>query len=104
MQALTDTTTPSRSEQQAGQTHPAATNLASSWARGRREVTPWAYPRLRALAAIRLTVGFFLVGVGALCLSHSHDGYAAIALVGAAVTLSIGVMDGTAARSARPRG
>jgi hypothetical protein len=104
MYALKDNTTPSQSEPMADQTHPAASNLARKWAHGRRQITPWAYPHLRALAAIRLAVGLFLVGLGATFLAQSHDGYAAIALAGAALTLSIGVMDGTAARSARPRG
>jgi hypothetical protein len=103
MYALKDNTTPSQNEQMADQTHPAASNLARKWAQGRRQITPWAYPHLRGLAVIRLTVGLFLASLGGLFLSQSHDGYAAIALAGAVLTASIGVMDGTAARSARPR-
>ncbi|HUB38534.1 MAG TPA: hypothetical protein VMA72_06765 [Streptosporangiaceae bacterium] len=102
MQALTDNTTPG--EQLTGQAHPAASNLASSWAHGRRRITPWAYPYLSALSAVRITVGLFLLGLGALFLSLSHDGYAAVVLVGAALCLSIGFLDGAAARSAHPRG
>ena len=103
MSGVKDNTTAWRSEQVADPRHPAASNLASIWAQGRRQITPWAYRYLPALAAVRITVGLFLVGLGALFLSQSHDGYAAIALAGAALTLSIGFLDGTAARSARPR-
>jgi hypothetical protein len=102
MFALKDNTTPSRPEQVADPVHPAR-NLASAWAQGRRRITPWAYPYLGALAAVRITVGLFLVGLGATFLSHSHGVDAAIVLVGAALTLSIGLLDGNAARSAPPR-
>jgi hypothetical protein len=103
MHALKDNTTPTRPERVADSTHPAAGNLASIWAEGRRRITPWAYQYLPALAAVRLAVGLFLVGLGALFLSHGHDGYAAIVLVGAALNLTIGYLDGIAARSVRPR-
>ncbi len=103
MHAPTDTTTPSRSEQVTDPTHPPASNLISIWARGRRQITPWAYPRLRALAAIRFIVGIFLVGVGAVLLSHGHSGLAAVPLAGAALLFSIAYLDFTVARSAPPR-
>jgi hypothetical protein len=103
MSALKDNIAPSPVEQAADPTQRAASSLASSWAHGRRRITPWAYPYLGALAAVRLTVGLFLVGLGALFLSDNHDRYAAIVLAGAALTLSIGILDGTAARSAHPR-
>ena len=103
MPALKDNSTPSQYEQLAGPTHAPASSLATSWAQGRRRITPRAYPYLRALAAVRLTVGLFLVGVGAVCLSHDHSGYAAIALAGAALCISIGCLDGAAARSVHPR-
>jgi hypothetical protein len=100
MHAPNDNTTPSRFEQAVDPTHPPARNLVAIWARGRRQITPWAYPRLRALAAIRFTVGIFLVGLGALTLSHGHDGWAAIQLAGAALLFSIAYLDITVARSA----
>ena len=103
MFALKDNTTPSRREQVANPEHPDARNLASAWAQARRRFTPWAYPYLRALAVVRLTVGLFLVVLGALFLFHSRAVDAAIVLVGAALLLSIGFLDGNAARSAPPR-
>jgi hypothetical protein len=83
--------------------HPPASNLVAAWARGRRQVTPWAYPRLRALGAIRLAVGIFLTVLGALLISHGHDGWAAVPFAGAALNLAIGSLDTTAARYAAPR-
>jgi hypothetical protein len=100
MHAPDDNTAASRSEQAADPTHPPARNLLAIWARGRRQLTPWAYPRLRALAAVRFTVGIFLVGLGALTLSHGHDEWAAIQLAGAALVFSIAGLDIAVARSA----
>jgi hypothetical protein len=103
MRALNDTATPSRSEQVADPTHPPASKLTSNWARGRRQITPWAYPHLRALAAVRFTIGIFLVGLGTLMLSHGHSGLAAVPLAGAALLFSIAYLDFTVARSTPPR-
>jgi hypothetical protein len=99
MRAPYDTTTPSRSEQVADPTRPPARNVASIWARGRRQITPWAYPRLRALAAVRFAVGIFLVGLSALMLSRGNSGWVALPLAGAALNLSIAYLDITVARS-----
>jgi hypothetical protein len=96
MQALTDNTT----QRTAGPAHRPASNLASSWAQGRRRMTPWAYPHLRALGATRLAIGIFLTGLGALLISQGHDGWAAIPLAGAVLHFSIGGLDMTAARTA----
>ena len=101
MYAPNDNTAPARSEQAADPTLPPARNLVAIWARGRREITPWAYPRLRALAAVRFTVSTFLVGLAALLLIHGHDGLAAIPLAGAVLNFSIAYLDITAARPAR---
>jgi hypothetical protein len=98
MSALTDYSTSPQRDQA-----PGPIGMASSWAQGRRRITPWAYPYLGALSAVRLTVGLFLLGLGALFLSQDHGGSAAIALVGAAACLSIGYLDGAAARSVHPR-
>jgi hypothetical protein len=103
MQASTHNTTASRSEQIADLTGPPAGNLVAIWTRGRRRITPWAYPRLRALAAVRFVVGIFLTGLGALMLSHGHDGWAPIPLAGAVLVFSIACLDMAAARSAAPR-
>jgi len=83
--------------------HPPASNLATAWARGRRQHTPWAYPHLRALGALRLTIGLFLAGVGAVLIAHGHDGWAAVPFAGAALHFAIGSLDMTAACSAAPR-
>ena len=99
MRAPNDTTTPSRSEQVADPMHPPARNVVSIWARGRRQITPWAYPRLRALAAVRFAVGIFLVGLSALMLSRGNSGWVALPLAGAALNLSIAYLDITVARS-----
>jgi hypothetical protein len=101
MHAPNDNTASPRSEQAADLTHPPARSLVTIWARGRRQITPWAYPRLRALAAVRFSVGIFLVGLAAVLLLHGHDGLAAIPLAGAALNLSIASLDITAARPAR---
>jgi hypothetical protein len=103
MHALKDSIAPRQCEQVIGPTHRPPSNLVSIWARGRRQITPWAYPHLRALAATRLAVGAFLVVLGALLLSHGHSGWAVIPLAGAALNLSIGGLDMTAAHSAPPR-
>ena len=103
MQALTDNTTPRPREQVAGPTHRPASNLASSWARGRRRITPWAYPHLRALGATRLAIGIFLTVLGALLIAHGHAGWAAIPLAGAALHFSIGGLDMSAAGTASAR-
>jgi hypothetical protein len=100
MHALNDNTAISRSDQAAEQTHRPARNLVAIWARGRREITPWAYPRLRVLAAVRFIVGIFLVALAALTLSRGHDDWAAIQLAGAALLFSIASLDMTAARYA----
>jgi hypothetical protein len=98
MRAPADTITSSPSEQP--QPHPPAGHLVSAWTRGRRQFTPWAYPRLRALAAVRFAVGIFLTVLGALTISYGHDGWAALVLVGAALNFSIASLDITAARFA----
>jgi hypothetical protein len=103
MHAPNDKTTLSRSEQVADPTYPPASNLASIWARGRRQITPWAYPRLRALAAVRFTVSIFLVSLGAVMLFRGHHGWAAVPLAGAALNFSIAYLDITVARSASLR-
>jgi hypothetical protein len=103
MYTPTDTTTPPRSEQVASRTHPSASKLVSAWARGRRQYTPWAPPRLRLLAAVRFTVGIFLVGLATVMISHGYDGVAAVPLAGAALLFSIAGLDFAAARSASPR-
>ena len=74
MLAPNDNTAASRSERATDPTHSPASNLVSLWARGRRRITPWAYPHLRALAAVRFTVGIFLAGLGALMLSYGYSG------------------------------
>ena len=78
MHAPTVNTNPPRSGQAADPTHPTAANLVGIWARGRRRITPWAYPRMRALAAMRFAIGIFLVAVGAVLLYHGYDGWAAV--------------------------
>jgi hypothetical protein len=93
MYALKDSTT----------AHPPASNLVAIWARARRQYTPLAYPRMRALGALRLAIAIFLVGVGAVLASHGHDGWAVIPFAGAALNFLIGSLDTTAARYAPPR-
>jgi hypothetical protein len=82
---------------------PPVSTLVSSWARGRSRITPWAYPRLRVLATVRLTVGTFLVILGAVMLSGGLGGWAALPLTGAALNLSIAYLDSAAARSVAHR-
>jgi hypothetical protein len=95
--------TPTRPGQAADPTRPPASKLVSVWARGRRELTPWAYPRLRILAAVRFAVGIFLVGLGTVMFTLGHPGLAAIPLAGSALLFSIAYLDMTAARFASPR-
>lgn len=82
---------------------PPVSTLVSRWAQGRSRITPWASPRLRALAVVRLTSGAFLVILSAVMLFSGQGGWAAIPLAGAALNLSIGYLDGAAARSAAHR-
>jgi hypothetical protein len=79
---------------------PPASTLVNRWARGRSRMTPWAYPRLRALAAVRLSVGAFLVILSTVMLANGLGWVAAIPLAGAALNLSIAYLDSAAARSA----
>jgi hypothetical protein len=103
MYALEDNTTPRQCEQLAGPKYQPAGSLVSIWAQRRRRMTPWAYPRMRALGIMRLSIGAFLVVVGALLLASGHSGWAAIPLAGAALHFSIGGLDTAAANSAAPR-
>jgi hypothetical protein len=80
--------------------HSPISTLVSSWARGRSRITPWASPRLRLLAIVRLCVGAFLVILGAVMLAAGLGWWAAIPLAGAALNLSIAFLDSAAARSA----
>jgi hypothetical protein len=100
MQALKDNTAP---ELVADRTDPPARNLVSIWAQGRRRITPWAYQHMRALGAVRLAVGAFLVVLGTLLATHGQPGWAAIPLAGAVLNLAIGGMDTTAAFNASRR-
>ena len=70
-----------------------APSLLSIWAQGRRRVTPWAFPRLRLLAAIRFAVSLFLVGLGTEMLAHGQYGWAAVPLAGALLNFSIACLD-----------
>lgn len=92
-----DTITPARPDQQS----PSASGLAGKWAQGRRRMTPWAYPRLRALAALRFAIGIFLTGLGVALIASGHPGWAVIPLIGAALHFAIACLDGSAVRSAR---
>ncbi|HEY2508484.1 MAG TPA: hypothetical protein VGI58_18350 [Streptosporangiaceae bacterium] len=103
MRGLKDNVTPRHFEQVADPARRPASNLVSTWAQGRRRITPWAYPHLRGLGALRLAIGAFLVVVGALLLSHGYSVWAAIPLVGAALHFSIGGLDMTAGLSAPAR-
>lgn len=80
-----------------------ASNLVSSWARVRREITPRASRHLRGLAAIRFAVGLYLTGLGAVMLSYGHDGLAVIPFAGAPLLFAIASLDFSAARTASPR-
>ena len=103
MHAPHDNTTASRFDQVADPAHSSASKLVRIWARGRRQITPWAYPRLRALAAVRFAVGIFLAGLGALLLSYGYYGRAAVPLAVAVLLFSIASLDITVARSASLR-
>ena len=104
MQVLHDNATLSGSEQVDDPTQRPASHLVRSWARGRRQITPWAYPRLRGLAAVRFIVGIFLVGLGAVLISIGDYGIAALPLAFAALHFTIGYLDISVARSASLRG
>lgn len=103
MHALHDNTTAPWSGQAVGSKHPHPSKLTSRWARGRRDITPWAYGHLRALAVMRLTIAIFLTGVGAVLLAHGYPNWAAVPLAGAVLHFTIGGLDAAAARSAPSR-
>jgi hypothetical protein len=103
MRATKDSITP-RHDQLAEPMDPHGSNLVSRWARGRRQVTPWAYPHLRALGVLRLALGAFLLVVSAVLLSRGDGGWAAIPLAGAVLHFAIGGLDTTVAHSAHVRG
>lgn len=100
MYATKNKTTIPAPEQSAGAAQPVASGLVAAWTRGRKQITPWAYPYLRALGPLRLTIGLFVTAVGALLISHGHDGLAVIPLAGAALLFAIGSLDTAAARYA----
>jgi len=104
MHALKDNITSQQYGQMAGPQDSHAASLVSSWARGRRRITPWAYPRLRALGVTRLAVGVFLVVLSAVLISRGHGEWVAIPLVFAVLHFAIGGLDMAAAHSAHPRG
>jgi hypothetical protein len=58
---------------------------------------------MRAIGAVRLAVGAFLVVLGALLAAHGQPGWAAIPLAGAVLNLAIGGMDTAAALSVSRR-
>jgi hypothetical protein len=103
MNATTHNTATSLSEQLTDTAQRPTSKLVSAWAQGRRNYTPWAYPRLRAFAAVRFAAGIFVVVVGAVMLSLGYDGLAAVPLAGAVVLFTIASLDLSAARSAAPR-
>jgi hypothetical protein len=80
-----------------------ARSLVSIWAQGRQRFTPWAYPRLRALATMRFAIGIFLVGASALVLSVGHSRWAALPLAGAVLHFSIAYLDISVVHRAAPR-
>jgi len=102
MHALQDNISPP--QQIAGPKDAHASGLVSTWARGRRQITPWAYPRMRGLGVTRLAVGVFLVVVSAVLISHGHSAWVAVPLAGAALHFAVGGLDMAAAHSAHPRG
>jgi hypothetical protein len=104
MHAAADNTISARSRQAAIPAHSPAGKLITTWSQRRRQFTPWAFRHLRAVAVTRLAVGIFLVGVGAMLISLSHDRWDAIPLAGAALLLAIGSLDMSAARYASRRG
>ncbi len=80
----------------------------------RRLITPWEYRHLHAVAGVRFAAGGFHLGIGVVLLSlgrHAETDrerrkcyrWAAWFLVFAALLLSGGYLDMTAARSAPPR-
>lgn len=97
MNATADNTTTSSSARAA---HRSASKLVSGWSQFRQTATPWAYPRLRVLAAIRFAVGLFLVGTGVVLIARGHDGWGAIPLAGAVMVAAIASLDMSAARVA----
>jgi hypothetical protein len=103
MHAPADNITSSRSGPPARPAGLPPDNLVGIWAQGRRRITPWAYPYLRALAAVRLAVGIFLIGLGTVMLAHGHYGWAAVPLAAAALLFSIAYLDFAVARSAPRR-
>jgi hypothetical protein len=103
MDAVKDSITPG-GHQAARPVDEHGNNAVAKWARGRQRITPWVYPYLRGLGALRLGVGAALLVVSALLLSRGHDGWAAIPLAGAVVSLAVGGLDTAAARAVRDRG
>ena len=63
-------------------------------------ISPWGYRHLRAVAGVRLAVGIFLTGLGAVLLARGAYGWAALPLTAAAVHFSLGYWQLTIARSA----
>lgn len=102
MRTPTDNTATSRSAHSAAPAQQTDGNLGGIWALGpaaaisprfRSLISPWAYPRLRAIAAVHFAVGIFLAGLGAVIFSRGHSGWAALPLAGAALHFSIGYLD-----------
>lgn len=98
-----DATTLPGSGQPAGPAHLPPRSLVNIWARGRRQITPWAYPHLRSLAAVRFAIGIFLAGLGAVMFAYGYHAWAALPLAGAVLHFSIAYLDITVARSASVR-
>lgn len=103
MYAVKDSITPG-SRQGADSMDEQRSNFVGKWSRGRQRITPWVYPYLRGLGAVRLAAGAIMLVVSALLLSRGDDGWAAIPLAGAVMSLAIGGLDTAAARAVRGRG
>ena len=63
----------------------------------------WSSRRLRTVAGVRFAVGLFLIGVGAVLISHGQSGLAAVPLAGAALHFVWGSWQLRIARFAPPR-
>jgi hypothetical protein len=99
MQALTPTTS---SPADSVPSHAFAGGLAGGWARLRYDRSPWSYQHAGSLAALRIVIGVFLVGVGAALTAHGYAAVAALPFAGAILHFVIGSLDVAVARS-RPR-
>jgi hypothetical protein len=99
MHAPAHTINAPQTEPVAASSQPSAGSFVTGWARSRYRLSPWAYRHARSIGVVRLVIGVFLIGVGAMLVSRGYAPVAALPFAGAVLHFVIGGLDVAAARA-----